>query len=142
MLGSLLEVNLRTLLAAPDGSSLSSWPQTTITLQPSTSSSFLTSSSRSTFRANFRRQNSRCLLGKARLHWGHLCQKSPCTKTASLALGYTKSGLPGRLDLTSLFRSSFASMISGLVPEARLDFIERDTPSDTGLGAGPTDAVL
>ncbi len=69
---------------------------------------------------------------------GVLCQNVPCTNTASLALGYTKSGEPGSMDLTSLLLSSFARTSSGLVPDPLLERIERETADEVGRGDRPT----
>ena len=51
------------------------------------------------------------------------------------------SGLPGRLLDTNFLRRSLASFSSGIVPEARLDFIDFATDLDEALGDLPTGSV-
>src|SRR5271155_1135123 len=51
------------------------------------------------------------------------------------------SGLPGRLLDTSLLRRSLAKVSSGIVPEARLDFMADETDFDDALGDFPTGLV-
>src|SRR5215831_8629891 len=70
--------------------------QTTLTFHPAARSSFFTSSSLRTFASNFSRQNTALLAGVVAYRQSEcLCQKQPCTNTAVLYLGKTRSGLPG-----------------------------------------------
>lgn len=93
------------------------------------------------FLANFLCQKAELVLGRDRLHVGHLCQKQPWTKTATFERAYTMSGLPGRLLETSFLRRSLASVSSGIVPDALLDLIEFVTDLDEAFGDLPTGLV-
>ena len=67
---------------------------TVMTVHPDDSSSSVFLLSRSTFLSNFCCQKSALFFGTGRLHLGHLCQKQPLTKIATLLPGYAMSGLP------------------------------------------------
>ena len=88
------------------------------TRQPRFRSVLLTSRSRCTFRASLAFQNATRVFG-VRAWRRHPCQKQPSTKTASLAVRKTKSGLPSsdtprRQPKMSCFRSKCASRCSVL----------------------------
>lgn len=86
---------LKTLLAAAREFSRISHSQSVITLHPATSSAWTFDSSRFLFFSNLARQNEECDLGSGKLQRGQLCQKHPCTKTASLCRPKVTSGRPG-----------------------------------------------
>ena len=117
---------------------MTSCSQISTIFQPMDSNSSRLSLSLSTFLANLRLQNAVWVFGSGKFSLGHRCHQHPWTKTTSLARGYTKSGLPGSPLLTSLFLSNLDNSISGRVPDALFDLMEREILAELGPGDGPT----
>lgn len=100
--------------------------------------------SRSSLSSNFLRQKSECDFGNGSAHLGHLCQKHPFTKMATLLFVKTISGRPGTPFLCSLYplmpalNMAARSVTSGEVFLPLFDFMDFETASELGGGGGPS----
>src|SRR5438067_383217 len=93
----ILESTFFILKAESSGSCFISHSHKVTTCHPSDSRAFCFRRSRSLFRRNFSRQNSRFFSGSLNLQEWHRCQKHPCTNTASFGWLKEMSGLPDKL---------------------------------------------